>query len=72
MLKAMIMAFCDSCQQQFLFARTSRCELDAWRFNTKVLTVMLQEYDWKVEGSDHYCLECWGELAAPGGPLSTS
>lgn len=67
MLKAMIMAICDSCGQQFLFARTTKCDSDAWRFNTIVLTAMLRDYHWTVEaqGEEHYCLECWHEIGAP-------
>lgn len=74
MLKVMIMVNCDSCSQQFLFARTSLCDPNAWRFNTNVLMAMLQDYQWKVEdgGLEHYCLECWGEINAPSEEESIS
>jgi hypothetical protein len=62
MLKALIQVVCDSCSQQFFFTRASTCEPNAWRFNTTVLTAMLQQYQWRVEGKEHYCLECWGEM----------
>jgi len=65
MLKAMIMVLCDACGQQFLFGRTTACEPNAFRFNTNVLSAMLRDYDWRVEGKEHFCLECWGEIMAP-------
>jgi hypothetical protein len=65
MLKALIQVQCDSCNQLFLFARTTACEPNALRFNTNVLMAMLREYQWTVENKEHYCLECWGEIAAP-------
>jgi hypothetical protein len=70
MLKALIQAECDSCSQQFFFARASVCEPNAWHFNTTVLLAMLRQYDWKVEDKEHYCLEYWNEIAQPDQDLN--
>jgi hypothetical protein len=57
---------CDACNQQFAFARSTACNPDAWRINAKALMALLTEYRWEVDGrnQEHYCLECWGEIAS--------
>jgi hypothetical protein len=66
MLKALMLIDCDACSQQFAYARSTACNPDAWRINTKALMAMLQEYRWKVDErkQEHYCLDCWGEIAS--------
>ena len=66
MLKALIQVECDACNKQFFFARSSACEPNAWNSNITALTAMLEQYHWASPGDKvHFCLECWGEIAAP-------
>lgn len=61
MLKVWMFIECDSCNEQFYFARGSTTDSN-WHHNALVLTQMVRQYDWVVQGKEHFCLECWGEI----------